>query len=584
MWTILKSSGEKTTPSEMRLAVDASIWMRQYKNLKSEDVKYFFSKRVMKLLYHRITPVFVFDGKVPEIKRRAVELRRNRGLKRASDGGGECGTEMDGCLDGTMSRLLDVGEMRGRQYNWGDAVDDSSSEDEEVETSEDGTSDRFGDTLSGTDLDFVVSKDLSRSQKLKRLVEMRERRKERMECRLSSMDVFSAQQIENLKRRNMVSHNIRVLEEGRSRRVYGDCRVTYEFVKYQRRLLTTKDLGGNRRSDVTPLHRTLDASEEVSGEDLVEIFGEGHVESRGEKAGSDSPLVCGDEETYDLDRSLDSYPILSGLLRTQEDLEMDSNTGRRVVERCARTSDGDGGVVVSGGEKSRGGFFAEDSVMDGGKRPDVCEEEIEELFDRGAGPERTRGGTDSRGYFGMADEIGGEIDRVLQQMKEVLERFNIPYMTAPLESDSQCGFMSLNGIVDGVITEDNDVLLYGGVVYKNFFKKNKQIERYSLENIHKMLGLGRLDLIKLSYLLGSDYTPGVRGVGPVRALEGIRNGAVDDDAVAALARLYLEPVVEKVGEFPAHEIPRSGMEEFYRNSQMEEDRVRELMFFLDKIV
>lgn len=78
----------------------------------------------------------------------------------------------------------------------------------------------------------------------------------------------------------------------------------------------------------------------------------------------------------------------------------------------------------------------------------------------------------------------------------------------------------MHGLVDGVITEDSDVLLFGARrVYRNVFEKNRLAERYDMVVIEKELGLDREDLMKLALFMGSDYTPGVRGIAAVNATE-----------------------------------------------------------------
>lgn len=76
------------------------------------------------------------------------------------------------------------------------------------------------------------------------------------------------------------------------------------------------------------------------------------------------------------------------------------------------------------------------------------------------------------------------------------------------------------GLVDGVITEDSDVLLFGATkVYRNIFEKNKFAEFYDMKIIEREMGLEREDLIKMALFMGSDYTIGVRGIAAVNAIE-----------------------------------------------------------------
>jgi hypothetical protein len=72
----------------------------------------------------------------------------------------------------------------------------------------------------------------------------------------------------------------------------------------------------------------------------------------------------------------------------------------------------------------------------------------------------------------------------------------------------------------GIVTEDSDVFLFGGeCVYKNMFDEKKYVEVYLAEDAKRELGVSRSEFVCLSYLLGSDYAEGVRGVGIVNAME-----------------------------------------------------------------
>ena len=72
--------------SKKKLAVDASIWIYQFmkavrdsegNSLPLSHIVGFF-KRICKLLYFGILPVFVFDGGAPELKRKTINKRRER--------------------------------------------------------------------------------------------------------------------------------------------------------------------------------------------------------------------------------------------------------------------------------------------------------------------------------------------------------------------------------------------------------------------------------------------------------------------------------------------------------------------------
>ena len=102
----------------------------------------------------------------------------------------------------------------------------------------------------------------------------------------------------------------------------------------------------------------------------------------------------------------------------------------------------------------------------------------------------------------------------------MLRLFGIPYITAPMEAEAQCAALLSLGLVDGIITDDSDVFLFGGGrVLKNMFNQSKTVECYLAPDLERELSLDRDKLVRLAYLLGSDYTDGLPGVGPVVAME-----------------------------------------------------------------
>lgn len=71
---------------DKRMAVDASIWIYQFLKavrdqegnaVKNSHITGFF-RRICKLLYFGIRPVFVFDGGVPVLKRETIRQRKER--------------------------------------------------------------------------------------------------------------------------------------------------------------------------------------------------------------------------------------------------------------------------------------------------------------------------------------------------------------------------------------------------------------------------------------------------------------------------------------------------------------------------
>ncbi|PXF43208.1 DNA repair protein UVH3 [Gracilariopsis chorda] len=120
-------------------------------------------------------------------------------------------------------------------------------------------------------------------------------------------------------------------------------------------------------------------------------------------------------------------------------------------------------------------------------------------------------------HIGATERIS---DEMCSETRDLLKLFGIPYLEAPMEAEAQCAFLNIARIVDGIITEDSDAFLFGAhTVYRKLFADGRFAEVYEAKDIKSSLGLDRKHLIRLAYLLGSDYTPGVRGVGIVNAME-----------------------------------------------------------------
>ena len=116
-----------------------------------------------------------------------------------------------------------------------------------------------------------------------------------------------------------------------------------------------------------------------------------------------------------------------------------------------------------------------------------------------------------------ADEV---TQTMITECQRLLTLFGLPYITAPMEAEAQCAELVRLGLVDGIVTDDSDIFLFGGTrVYKNMFNQAKFVECYRESDLESAFGLTRKRLISIAQLLGSDYTEGLPGIGPVTAVE-----------------------------------------------------------------
>ena len=127
-------------------------------------------------------------------------------------------------------------------------------------------------------------------------------------------------------------------------------------------------------------------------------------------------------------------------------------------------------------------------------------------------------------------------DEMLEEAKQLLQLFGVPYVDAPAEAEAQCVALEELGLVDGIVTEDSDAFVFGGkTVYKNIFDDQKYAEVYSAEDAEREMKLGRNGMVALAMLLGGDYSAGVKGVGIVNAMEILDTFDVSEDLKAGLS-------------------------------------------------
>ncbi|XP_059213074.1 flap endonuclease GEN homolog 1 [Centropristis striata] len=116
----------------------------------------------------------------------------------------------------------------------------------------------------------------------------------------------------------------------------------------------------------------------------------------------------------------------------------------------------------------------------------------------------------------------GRFNAVLRECADMLDYLGVPWVTAAGEAEAMCAYLDSQGLVDGCITNDGDVFLYGAqTVYRNFNMNSKdpQVDCYRTSRVQTELHLSRENLVGLAVFLGCDYIPkGIPGVGKEQAL------------------------------------------------------------------
>ncbi|XP_035821830.1 exonuclease 1-like isoform X4 [Zea mays] len=164
-------------------------------------------------------------------------------------------------------------------------------------------------------------------------------------------------------------------------------------------------------------------------------------------------------------------------------------------------------------------------VFDGGLLPIKSYQEGKRARSRKENLERAReheAAGNSRAAFECYQKAVDITPRIASELIEVLKKENVNYIVAPYEADAQMTFLSVNKLVDAVITEDSDLIPFG--CSRIIFKMDKfgqgvefQITRLEQNRELDFNGFTRQMLLEMCILSGCDYLPSLPGMGVKRA-------------------------------------------------------------------
>lgn len=119
--------------------------------------------------------------------------------------------------------------------------------------------------------------------------------------------------------------------------------------------------------------------------------------------------------------------------------------------------------------------------------------------------------------------------------KQLLKHFGFPLHYAPGEAEAECALLQREGIVDAVLSEDVDTLMFGsGMTLRSWTPEQKSSKTPTHVNVYRAdatketSGLDRNGMILVAMMSGGDYiTEGIPGCGPKLACEAARAGFGD---------------------------------------------------------
>eukprot|EP01119_Soliformovum_irregulare_P024843 TRINITY_DN9014_c0_g1_i1.p1 TRINITY_DN9014_c0_g1~~TRINITY_DN9014_c0_g1_i1.p1 ORF type:complete len:329 (-),score=94.31 TRINITY_DN9014_c0_g1_i1:57-899(-) len=112
----------------------------------------------------------------------------------------------------------------------------------------------------------------------------------------------------------------------------------------------------------------------------------------------------------------------------------------------------------------------------------------------------------------------------IAESKELLKLLGVPIIDAPGEAEAECAALCAAGLAYGTGSEDMDSLTLGSPILLRHLTASKKtpVMEINLQHALTSLNMTQDQFIDLCILLGCDYTPTIKGVGPKRAIEGIQ--------------------------------------------------------------
>lgn len=192
-----------------------------------------------------------------------------------------------------------------------------------------------------------------------------------------------------------------------------------------------------------------------------------------------------------------------------------------------------------------------------GKPPDLKGRELSDRKERKQIAEEKWKDAKEKGDLEAAKKYASMTSRFTPEMlgdsRELLKAMGIPIVQAPSEGEAQCAYMCIKGDVYATGSQDYDSLLTGSpLLIRNMTMQEKfALERIDLNENLKTLGITREQLVDIAILVGTDFNPGVRGIGPKKGYKAVKEGRMGEyrealgDKYEMIRELFLKPKVEE---------------------------------------
>ncbi len=143
-------------------------------------------------------------------------------------------------------------------------------------------------------------------------------------------------------------------------------------------------------------------------------------------------------------------------------------------------------------------------------------------------------------------------ETIVEDAKTLLTYLGIPCVEAPSEGEAQAAYMARRGDAELVSSQDYDSLLFDApITVRNFSVARKKTvpEVIELKELEEKHGISREQLVDIAILVGSDFNPGIKGIGAKKALKLIKKHH-------SIKKLIAESEIEKKEGIENYELVR----------------------------
>ncbi|GIR80730.1 MAG: endonuclease [Methanobacteriota archaeon] len=131
----------------------------------------------------------------------------------------------------------------------------------------------------------------------------------------------------------------------------------------------------------------------------------------------------------------------------------------------------------------------------------------------------------------LGPQIAEYTPNMVEDTKRLFDLMGVTWVDAPMEAEGAAAVLCGRGEVSAVASQDWDTLLYGSpTMIRNLtahgtrkFGRVLSAERIELDETLETLGIDMHQFVDLGIMIGTDFHPGFRGVGPKTGLKLIRN-------------------------------------------------------------